>query len=163
MVRMGMAVVIGGIVASMVIAMYAYIQYQPNIMEVSNGEPVVVGPVEYSITFEGIHDGNDEVKPEHTFVEIRINMRNIDSSDVTVTGGQFYFVDTGGERHWPIYGNGTFAEEDLYIEVLQPDRSVTRTTQFDVPFDDLEQYQIIIRPAKEHESIDVGIVCITNC
>ncbi len=163
MVRMGMVIVIGGIVASMVIAMYAYIQYQPNIIEVASGEPVVVGPVEYAITFEGIHDGNDEVRPEHTFVEIRINMRNIDSSDVTVTGGQFYFVDADDVRHRPIYGNGTFAAEDLFIEALQPDRAVTRTTQFDVPFDDLEQYKIIVRPAKDHESIDVGIVCITNC
>ena len=163
MVRMGMVMVLGGVVASMAIAMYAFTLYQPNIIEVHEGEPVVVGPVEYTIIFEGTHDGSEEVRPENTFVKIRVSMLNRDVNDVGITGGQFFIVDVDGTRHQPIYGNGTFSNEDLLLETLLPDRAISRTTQFDIPFDDSASYQILIRPAKEHATSDAAIVCLTNC
>lgn len=163
MIRIGMIVVLGAVIGSMAIALYAYVLYQPNIIEVSHGEPVIVGPIEYAIIFEDVHDGMNDVKPNDRFVKIRINMMNVDAQSATVSGGQFYFIDAAGERHWPVYGNGTFGQEDLLRETLQAGEHITRTTQFDVPFSSDEAYNVIIRPAKEHNSIDMAIVCLTNC
>ena len=44
MVRMGLVIVIGAIIGSMVLANYTYMQYQTNFIEVSEGETVTVGP-----------------------------------------------------------------------------------------------------------------------
>ena len=158
-----MVVVLGAIIGSMVIALYAYTLYQPNVIEVSQGEPVIVGPIEYAITFEDAHDGIGDVTPNDKFVKIRINMANIDTQSATVSGGQFYFVDAAGKRHWPVYGNGTFGQEDLLRDTLRAGEHITRTTQFDVPYNADEKYSVIIRPAKEHNSVDMAIVCLTGC
>ena len=163
MVRIGMVVVMGAIVGSMAIALFAYTLYQPNIIEVYQGEPARVGPIEYAITFEGVHEGSGDVVPNDQFVRIRINMVNVGEESAAVSGGQFYFVDENGKRHWPIYGNGTFGQEDLLRDVLQPGEHITRTTQFDVPFDDDATYYVYIRPAKEHGTTDYAVVCMTNC
>ena len=161
MARMGVVIVIGAIIISMGVALYTFTQYQPNFIETTAGETVIVGPVEYQITFEGTHNGDKDTKPEHTFVKIRINAKNISDEDTRITGGQFFFIDTKGQKHQPIYGE--FSEEDLLDDILEPNKPVTWTTQFDVPFDENEQYNIAIRPTKQHESMDTAIICITNC
>ena len=65
MARMGLVIVIGAIIGSMVLANYMYMQYQTNFIETNAGETVMVGPVEYVITFEGTHEGNKETMPEN--------------------------------------------------------------------------------------------------
>ena len=77
MARMGLVIVLGAIIGSMVLANYVYTQYQTNFIEVNEGETVIVGPVEYVVTFEGTHDGSKEVMPENTFVKIGIIAKNI--------------------------------------------------------------------------------------
>ena len=54
----GIAVVIlfGAIIASMAVAIYMYSEYQVNFIETTAGKPVIVGPVEYTVTFEGTHE-----------------------------------------------------------------------------------------------------------
>ena len=163
MIRIGMVLILGGIVGSMVIALYAYTLYQPNALDTPHGEPVVLGPLEYAVTFEGTDSGSDEFRPEHTFVKIRINMQNVAEHEATVSGGQFYILSTGGMPLQPRYGNGTLGQEDLLLETLQPGSHITRTTQFDIPFDGDATYQVLIRPAKEHATPDHAIVCLTNC
>lgn len=162
-VRVGFVLVMGGVVASMIVAIYAYTLYQPNALEVPHGEPIILGPIEYAITFEGTNNGNDELRPEHTFVRIRINMQNVAGYDATVNGGQFYIIGAGSSPKQPVFGNGTFGQEDLLRETLEPGSHITRTTQFDVPFDDESTYQVLIRPAKEHATPDHGVVCLINC
>ncbi len=49
------------------------------------------------------------------------------------------------------------------MEWLEPNKPIEKTTQFDIPFDDDEQYKIIIRPQKEQSSVDTAVICITNC
>ena len=46
MARMGLVIVIGAIIGSMVLANYVYTQYQTNFIEMDAGETVTVGPVE---------------------------------------------------------------------------------------------------------------------
>ena len=58
---------------------------------------------------------------------------------------------------------GSFHQKDLLLEWIQAGESVEKTTQFDIPFDEKSQYEIIIRPQKDQDTVDTAVVCITNC
>jgi len=163
MANMGVVIVIGAIIASMVLANYMYTQYTTNYIESESGEIITVGPVEYVVTFEGTHQGSKEIVPENTFVMIGITAKNISDEKTMLTGGQFYIVDEKEQKHAAVFGEGEFDAKDLYIEWLEPNKPIERTTQFDIPFDEEKQYKIIIRPQKEQSTVDIAVVCITNC
>ena len=161
MVQMGIVIVVGAIIASIVIANFAYTQYQTNYIETTAGETVKVGPVEYVVTFEGTHEGSKEVKPENTFVMIGIFAENVSEDKTVISGGQFYIVDEKNQKHKAIYG--PFSSKELGLEGLDPGKPIERTTQFDIPFDEDIQYKIIIRPQKDQVTTDTASICITNC
>jgi hypothetical protein len=161
MARIGLVIVIGAIIASMGAAVYMYAQYQPNLIFANAGEPVMVGPVEYTITFDGTHEGNKEIIPENTFVKIRIVAENLSQETTRMSGGQFHLIDEKRPDHEAVYG--AFSAEDLIDDYLEPGKPVSWTTQFDVPYDEQEQYKILIRPTKQQETLDTAIVCITKC
>ena len=161
MAQMGIVIVVGAIIASIVIANFAYTQYQTNYIETTVGETVKVGPVEYIITFEGTHEGSKEVKPENTFVMIGIFAENISEDKTVISGGQFYIVDEKNQKHKAVYG--PFSSKELGLEGLDPGKPIERTTQFDIPFDEDIQYKIIIRPQKDQVTTDTASICITNC
>lgn len=142
-------------------AMYMYTQYQTNFIVGKMGEPVVVGPVEYVITFDGTHMGNTETVPENTFVKIKITAKNISNEETRITGGQFYIVDEKQQKHQAVYGG--FSADDLLDYLLEPNKPVMFTTQFDVPYDEQKQYSITIRPTKQQSSLDTAVICIANC
>ena len=87
MVRLGLVIVIGAIIGSMILANYMYTQYQTNFIETNAGELVMVGPVEYTVTFEGTHEGSKEVKPENTFIKIGISAKNTGDEKTLLSGG----------------------------------------------------------------------------
>ena len=157
----GVVIVIGAIVASIGLAMIMYAQYTTNFIEATVGEKVIVGPVEYAITFEGTHKGSKQVAPENTFVMIGITAKNISDKATVISGGQFYIVDDKEQKHEAVFGE--FSPKDLFLEVLEPNKPIQRTTQFDIPFDEEKQYKIIIRPQKEQSTTDTAMICITNC
>ena len=161
MARMGLVIVIGAIIGSMVLANYVYTQYQTNFIEINAGELVAVGPVEYTVTFEGTHEGSKEVKPENTFVKIGITAKNTGSEKTLLSGGQFYIVDQKNQNHKAVFGE--FTSKDLWLEWLEPNKPIEVTTQFDVPFDENVNYKIIIRPTKEQATVDTASICLTNC
>jgi len=161
MVNMGIIIVIGAIIASIVVANYMYSQYTTNYIEAVAGKPVIVGPVEYIITFEGTHEGSKEVVPENTFVKIGITAKNISNEKTVISGGQFYIVDDKDQKHEAVFGE--FSSKDLFLEALEPNKPIERTTQFDIPYDEEKQYKIIIRPQKDQSTVDTAVVCITNC
>ena len=161
MARIGIIIVIGAIIVSMGAGMYMYAQYQTNYITAVAGETVTVGPVEYTITFEGTHEGDKETIPENTFVMIGIVAENIGDEKTLISGGQFYFVDEKEQKHKAVYGE--FSSKDMLMEWLEPNKPIEKTTQFDILFDDEKQYKIIIRPQKEQSSIDTAVICITNC
>ena len=158
---LGIVIVIGAIIASMAFAMYTYTQYQVNYIESTAGDTVKVGPVEYIISFEGTHQGSDEVAPENTFVKIGINAKNISNDKTVLSGGQFFILDEKDQRHRAIFGE--FSANDLLLEGLDPGKPVQKTTQFDIPYDEESQYKIVIRPQKEQATTDTAVVCLTNC
>lgn len=161
MTNFGIIIVIGAIVASMAIAMFMYTQYQANYVTANAGEPLIVGPVEYTILFEGTHNGNNDTKPENTFVKIRINAKNISDEKTRMSGGQFYLIDEKNQKHQAVYG--AFSTEDLLDDWLEPNKPVSWTTQFDVPYNEEEKFSITIKPTKQQSTIDVGNICIKNC
>ena len=157
----GIVIVIGAIIASMGAAMFMYTQYQTNYIESSVGNTVTVGPVEYVITFEGTHQGDKDIIPENTFVRIGITAKNISDQKTLLSGGQFYLIDEKDQKHKAVYGE--FSSKDLLIVGLDPDKPVEITTQFDIEFDEENQYKIIIRPQKEQSTVDTASICLTNC
>jgi len=161
MANFGVVIVFGAIIASMAVAMFAYTEYQTNYIETVAGETIVVGPVEYTITFEGTHEGNDENIPENTFVMIGIAAKNISEEKTVLSGGQFYFVDEKDQKHKASYIE--YTAKDLLLEGLDPGKPIERNTQFDVPYDEELQYKIIIRPQKDQSTVDTAVVCLTNC
>jgi len=161
MAKVGAVIVLGVILATMAAGMYTYTLYQTNYITAVAGETVIVGPVEYVITFEGTHQGNKQVVPENTFVKIGITAKNVSDEKTLLTGGQFYIIDEKEQKHEAVYGE--FSSKDLFVEWLEPNKPIEITTQFDIPFDEEKQYKIIIRPQKEQSSVDTAVVCITNC
>jgi hypothetical protein len=157
----GLVIVVGAIIISMVAAMYMYTQYQTNFIQAVAGEQVTVGPVKYIITFDGTHQGNKETVPENTFVKIRIVAQNISQEDTRISGGQFYLIDEKDQKHEAVYGE--FSGEDLLNVNLEPGKPASWTTQFDVPYDEQKQYDIVIRPSKQQSTVDTAMICLTNC
>ncbi len=161
MASLGIVIVLGAIIASMGFALVTYTQYETNYIESSVGNTVTVGPVEYVITFENTHNGDKENRPENTFVMIGISAKNISNEDTVISGGQFYIVDEKEQKYEAKFGE--FSANDLFVEALEPNKPVSRTTQFDIPFDEEKQYKIIIRPQKDQSTTDTAVVCLTNC
>lgn len=154
-------IIIAAIGVSMVFATYMYYEYQPNFKLVEAGQPVQVGPVIYTINFLDIHEGDDDIKPEEKFFQIEINVENVGTSTTILSGGQFYLLDENDNKHRAVFGE--FSKEDLFNDELKPGESLTRTTQFDVPFEEESKYRIGVLPTKEQSSNDIGIICVLNC
>jgi hypothetical protein len=161
MAGLGIVIVIGAIIASMGIAMFMYTQYETNYIESSAGNAVNVGPVGYIITFEGTHNGDKDNIPENTFVMIGITAKNTSSEKTVISGGQFYIVDEKDQKHKAVFGE--FSAIDLHLEILESNNPIQRTTQFDIPYDEEKQYEIIIRPQKDQSTTDTAVICLTNC
>ena len=154
-------VIIAGLAASMAFATYMYYEYQPNFILVEEGVPVQVGPVLYTISHLGMHEGDDDIKPENIFFKIQIDAENLGPSTTLLSGGQFYLLDESDNKFRAVYGE--YSDEDLFNDQLEPNEPITRTTQFDIPFDEDMTYRIGILPTKEQSSNDIGIICVLNC
>ena len=154
-------IIIAAIAASMFFATYMYNEYQPNFILVEAGQPVQVGPIIYTVEHLGMHEGDDDIKPNEIFFKINIIAENIGSTTTLLSGGQFYLLDENDKKYRAVYGQ--FDSEDLYNDNLKPNESITRTTQFDIPFDEDMKYRIGILPTKEQSSKDIGIICVMNC
>lgn len=161
MAKIGTIVFFIGIAISIIVAMYAYYEFQPNFILVSAGEPVVIGNVKYVINFEEVNKGNKETRPENSFIKIGIVAENIGQENTRISGGQFYLLDKNNKKYQASYGK--FSSEDLLLETLEPNKPKSFTTQFDAPFDEKMRYEIGVTPRKEQSSRDIGIICILNC
>ena len=161
MVRIGIIIISVAIIVSIGLAISYYIAYQPNFIDVNSGEPVQVGPVKYIVEHIGEHNGNEETRPEHVFFQIQITVENLSEEKTRITGGQFYILNEDDDKIQPVYGN--FSENDLLNNFLEPHEQVLYTTQFDLEYDETKQYRVGILPTKQQASIDIGIICVTNC
>ncbi len=156
-----MGIIIGAIAASLVFATYMYSEYQPNFITVQAGQPVQVGPVVYTVEHIGEHEGDKDIQPEGIFFQIRISAENVGETTTILSGGQFHLLDENDKKYRAVYGE--FSDEDLFNSDLKPNTPITKTTQFDILYDEEKNYRIGILPLKEQSSNDIGIVCVQNC
>ncbi|MFB5630194.1 MAG: DUF4352 domain-containing protein [Nitrosopumilaceae archaeon] len=156
-----MGIIISIIGASMIFATYMYYEYQPNFIMVQAGEPVQVGPVIYTIEYLGTYLGDDDIKPKNIFLQFEINAKNVGTTSTLLSGGQFYLMDENDIKYQAVFGD--FSKTDLFNDEIKPNESITRTTQFDIPFDETMKYKIGVLPIKEQSSNDIGIICVLNC
>ena len=161
MVRVGFAIVIGGIIVGMAVLLYMYTENQPGMIQTVAGETVTLGGVNYVITYEGTHQGSKDVKPEHTFVKIGISAEYTGNDKTILSGGQFLMMDSDQRKYEAVYGE--FSSKDLLLETLNADKPVEKTTQFDVPFDEEKKYYVLLKTQKSQSSADYAKVCVLNC
>lgn len=140
--------------------MYMYLDISSNIVEVNSPDKVAVGPVEYTLSFEEIHQGNEETTPENTFVQIRITGENISDEKALISKEQFYIIKDN-KKYNAVYGE--FSSNDLESEWVEPGKSIEKTTQFDIPFDEEIPYSVVIRPNSMQLGANTAIVCIIHC
>lgn len=153
--------IIGGIAASIAFGTFMYSEYQPKFITVQAGQPVQVGPVVYTVEHIGEHKGDKDIKPQNIFFQIKISAENVGSETTLLTGGQFYLLDENNKKYSAVYGK--FSEEDLFNDDLKPSVPITRTTQFDISYDENMRYRVGILPTKEQSSNIIGIICVQNC
>ena len=161
MVRVGFAIVIGGIIVGMAVLLYMYTENQPGMIQTVAGETVSIGGVNYVITYEGTNQGSKDVKPEHTFLKIGILAKYTGSDKTTLSGGQFLLMDSDQRKYEPVYGE--FSSKDLLLETLNANKPVEKTTQFDIPFDEEKRYYVLVKAQKSQSSSDFAKICILNC
>jgi len=154
-------IIIAGIAASMIFASYMYYEYQPNFILVKAGQAVGVGPVMYAVEHIGLHNGDEDIQPEDIFFQISIGAEYQGAGTTLLSGGQFYLLDENDKKYRAIYGE--FSDDDLFNTELKPLTQITKTTQFDIPFDEDMTYRVGILPTKEQSSNDIAIVCVLNC
>ena len=87
--------------------------------------------------------------------------KNISDEKTALSGGQFYLIDEKDQKHKAVFGE--FTAKDLLIVGLDPGNPIEVTTQFDIPFDEDENYKIVIRPQKDQSTVDTASICLTNC
>ena len=160
MAQGGILLVLVVVISIMSVSMYMYLDISSNIVEVNSPDKVAVGPVEYIISFEEIHQGNEETVPENMFMQIQITAENIGDEKALISKEQFYIIKDN-KKYNAVYGE--FSSKDLESEELEPGKSVEKTTQFDIPFDEELQYSVVIRPNSMQLGANTAIVCIVQC
>ena len=118
MVQITIFIVIGAIIVSMAVAMYAYTQNQTNFITANAGESVIVGPTEYTIYFDGTSKGTKDIVPENTFLIIKITAKNISKENTKLSGGQFFLIDDKQKKYLPT--DDVFSAE----KVLEPNKPI---------------------------------------
>ena len=125
------------------ISIYLLEDKSVNLIHVNSSDTVIIGPIEYSVTFDETHEGDKDTMPENVFLQVKITAKNINDEETVISGGQFYILkDT--KRYNAVYGE--FSPKDLGRELLGPGKALERTTQFDIAFDEQEKYEVIIKP-----------------
>ena len=160
MARIGILLVLAIMIPMIAISIYLLEDKSVNLIHVNSSDTVIIGPIEYSVTFDETHEGDKDTMPENVFLQVKITAKNISDAETVISGGQFYIIKDS-KRYNAVFGE--FSPKDLGRELLAPGKALEKTTQFDIAFDEQETYEVIIKPLKEHPTRDTAIVCITNC
>ncbi len=153
MARLGIVLVISAVVTSMGIAMVFFTQYQPNVMDAGPGEQVTVGPARYTLTYEGVAEGSPETGSNRTFIMVGILAEDLQGAPASAEKRQFTLRDQNGVHTKATHG--LFSETSPQITAYFPLEGDTLDSEF--------EYTVIVRPTKEQGSMDLAVVCVTNC
>jgi len=186
LIKIGGILVIAGVIVSISIAFFFYGEESFREVKVGSwGEPIMVGTVNFDVQYVanfdflektqdrkewekkqveefGIMEPTKE-KPDHTYFQIQITAENKGDEIVRVTGGEFHLYDTN-DKKWPASFVG-YGEDELAVVELEQGKSVTVTTQFDIPYDEEMAYRVGIVPNRfgMEQATEIAFICIKNC
>ena len=186
MIRVGAIIVIAGVFISIGVAFLFYGEESFREVKVSSwGEPIMIGTVNFDIQYITNYDFLEKTKdrqewekkqieefgimeptkekPNGTFFQIQITAKNVGEEVIRMTGGEFHLYDIDDER-WPASFVG-YGEDELSVVELEQDKSVTVTTQFDIPYDEEMAYRVGIVPNRfgMEQTTEIAFICIKNC
>jgi len=182
MIGFGTLVILGVVIGSVSVSMLLFVDNLTIDVTSEQGEPVQVGDVKFDVQFvsnyEILEKKSEYIEfeknlvakgisisetPDGIYFQIQITAHNIGTETVRVTGGQFHLYDSNDTKYDAVfigYGDG-----ELSLIDLEPNDSVTVTTQFDIPYDDQMKYRVGIIPDRYglQDSQERGFVCVKNC
>ena len=182
MIGFGTLIILGVIIGSVSVSMFLFIDNLTIDVTSESGEPVQVGDVKFDIQFVSNYEILEKkseylefekeliVKgistsetPDGIYFQIQITAHNLGTETVRITGGQIHLLDSNNTKYDAVfigYGDG-----ELSLIDLEPNDSVTVTTQFDIPYDDQMKYSVGIIPDRYglQDSQERGFICVKNC
>ena len=182
MIGFGTLVILGVVIGSVSVSMFIFIDNL--IVDVTSepGEPVQIGDIKFDVQFVSNYEILEKkseylefekeliVKgistsetPDGIYFQIQITAHNMGTETVRITGGQIHLFDSNNTKYDAVFIG--YGDDELSIIDLEPNNSVTVTTQFDIPYDDQMKYSVGIIPDRYglQESQERGFICVKNC
>ena len=182
MIGFGTLVLLGVVIGSITVSMFWFMDNLTIGVTSESGEPVQVGDIKFDVQFvsyyeilekksEYIEFEKDLVTkgisssetPDGIYFQIQITAHNMGTEAVRITGGQFHLFDTNNTKYDAVFIG--YGEGELSLIDLEPNSSITVTTQFDIPYDDQMEYRVGIIPDRYglQDYQERGFVCVKNC
>ena len=182
MIGFGTLVILGLVIGSISVSMFIFTDNLTAEVTVESGGIIQVGDVEFDIQYVSNYEilekkseylefeKNLVIKgiatsetPDGIYFQIQITAHNMSTETIRITGGQFHLYDSDNTKYNAVfigYGDG-----ELSLIDLEPNDSVTVTTQFDIPYDDQMKYRVGIIPDRYglQDSQERGFICVKNC
>ena len=182
MIGFGTLVLLGVVIGSISVSMFWFIDNLTINVTSESGEPVQVGGVEFDVQFVSYYEILEKKSeylefekdliikgistsetPDGIYFQIQITAHNVGTETVRITGGQFHLLDSYNTKYDAVFIG--YGGNELSLIDLEPNNSVTVTTQFDIPYDDQMKYSVGIIPDRYglQESQERGFICVKNC
>ena len=182
MIGFGTLVILGVVIGSVSVSMFLFIDNLTIDVTSESGEPVQVGDVKFDIQFVSNYEILEKKSeylefekeliikgistsetPDGIYFQIQITAHNMGTETVRITGGQIHLLDSNNTKYDAVFIG--YGDDELSIIDLEPNNSVTVTTQFDIPYDDQMKYSVGIIPDRYglQDSQERGFICVKNC
>ena len=182
MIRFGALLLLGLVIGSVSVSMFIFIDNTTIDVTSESGEHVQVGDIKFDVQFVSYYEilekkseylefEKDLIQkgisssetPVGIYFQIQITAHNIGTETVRITGGQFHLFDTNNTKYDAMFIG--YGEGELSLIDLEPNSSITVTTQFDIPYDDQMEYRVGIIPDRYglQDYQERGFVCVKNC
>jgi len=182
MIGFGTLVLLGVVIGSISVSMFWFMDNLTIDVTSESGELVQVGGVEFDVQFVSYYEILEKKSeylefekdliikgistsetPDGIYFQIQITAHNVGTETVRITGGQFHLLDIDRTKYDAVFIG--YGDNELSLIDLEPNNSVTVTTQFDIPYDDQMEYRVGIIPDRYglQESQERGFICVKNC
>ena len=182
MIRFGALLLLGLVIGSVSVSMFFFIDNMTIDVTSESGEHVQVGDIKFDVQFvsnyeilekksEYLEFEKDLITkgisssetPDGIYFQIQIIAHNMGTETVRITGGQFHLYDSNNMKYDAVFIG--YGEGELSLIDLEPNSSITVTTQFDIPYDDQMEYRVGIIPDRYglQDYQERGFVCVKNC
>ena len=182
MIGFGTLVILGIVICSISVSMFFFVDNLIIDVTSESGESIQISDVEFDIqfvsTYEILEKKSEYIEfekdlvtkgisssetPDGIYFQIQITAHNMGTEAVRITGGQFHLFDTNNTKYDAVFIG--YGEGELSLIDLEPNSSITVTTQFDIPYDDQMEYRVGIIPDRYglQDYQERGFVCVKNC